>query len=113
VPGQEIRHYVPGRPPYVYLLSRVAHAHPLRPLAATDGARLLALDRLAAPGARDLLASRLGPGRIAGEPEAADEIIERCARLPLALTIVAARAAAKPDFPRRHRRRTEPGHRRP
>jgi hypothetical protein len=97
VPGQETRHYVPGRPPYVYLLSRVAHAHPLRPLAATGGTYLLARDRLAAPGARDFLASRLGPGRIAGEPEAADEIIERCARLPQ--TIVAARPAAKPDFP--------------
>jgi len=36
-----------------------------------EGARLLALDRLAAPGARDLLVSRLGWGRIAGEPGAA------------------------------------------
>ena len=36
---------------------------------------------------------------MASEPEAADEIIERCARLPLALTIAAARAATRPSFP--------------
>ena len=39
-----------------------------------------------------LLARRLGAERIASEPEAAGEIVERCARLPLALAIVAARA---------------------
>ena len=92
----QVRPLLPGSPG---CLALVTSRDNLTALAATDGARLLALDRLAAPGARDLLVSRLGPGRIAGEPEAADEIIERCARLPLALTIVAARAAAKPDFP--------------
>lgn len=34
-----------------------------------------------------------------GEPRAVDEIITRCARLPLALSIVAAHAAAHPGFP--------------
>jgi len=36
---------------------------------------------------------------VAGEPDAVDVIIARCARLPLALAIVAARAAANPRFP--------------
>ena len=36
---------------------------------------------------------------MAAEPEAVDEIIARCARLPLALAIVAARAATHPAFP--------------
>ena len=37
--------------------------------------------------------------RVGLEPEAVDEIIERCARLPLALAVVAARAATHPTFP--------------
>jgi tetratricopeptide (TPR) repeat protein len=35
---------------------------------------------------------------VAAEPDAMDEIITRCARLPLALSIAAARAATHPDF---------------
>ena len=45
-----------------------------------------------------MLAARLGPGRIADEPAAADELAGLCARLPLALAITAARAAAHPGF---------------
>jgi len=36
---------------------------------------------------------------VLAEPPAVDEIIERCARLPLALAVVAARAAFRADFP--------------
>jgi tetratricopeptide (TPR) repeat protein len=36
---------------------------------------------------------------VASEPEAVDDIIACCARLPLALTIAAARAATSPSFP--------------
>ncbi|HET6211999.1 MAG TPA: BTAD domain-containing putative transcriptional regulator, partial [Micromonosporaceae bacterium] len=65
-------------------------------LVATDGAHPLSLDLLTAAEARQLLARRLGADRIANEPRAVEEIIERCARLPLALTVVAARAATHP-----------------
>jgi tetratricopeptide (TPR) repeat protein/transcriptional regulator with XRE-family HTH domain len=68
-------------------------------LAAAEGARLLCLDVLTGAEARELLARRLGSERAAAEPRAVAEIIESCARLPLALTIVAARTAARPDFP--------------
>jgi DNA-binding SARP family transcriptional activator/tetratricopeptide (TPR) repeat protein len=64
----------------------------------TEGAHPLSLGLLSAAEARDLLARRLGPDRVAAEPHAADEIITSCARLPLALAIVAARAAAHPGF---------------
>src|SRR5205807_541760 len=37
--------------------------------------------------------------RVAAEPRAVDEIVDACARLPLALAVVAARAAIRPDFP--------------
>ncbi|MGH3410258.1 MAG: tetratricopeptide repeat protein, partial [Streptosporangiaceae bacterium] len=47
---------------------------------------------------REMLTERLGAGRVAAEPEAADELIGLCARLPLALAITAARAVAHPGF---------------
>jgi tetratricopeptide (TPR) repeat protein len=61
-----------------------------------EGANHIALDVLADPDARDLLAQRIGPDRLAAEPEAASVLINLCARLPLALSIVAARAANHP-----------------
>ncbi|HEX8627570.1 MAG TPA: NB-ARC domain-containing protein [Catenuloplanes sp.] len=62
-------------------------------LAATDGADLLTVALPDQAESRDLLARRLGEGREMAWSEAADEVIARCARLPLALSIVAARAA--------------------
>ncbi len=48
--------------------------------------------------ARETLERRLGVDRVAAEPEAVEEIIQLCGRLPLALAIVATRAAAHSDF---------------
>ena len=45
-----------------------------------------------------MLAARLGPARVEAEPEAVDEIIGNCYGLPLALAVVAARAAERPTF---------------
>jgi DNA-binding SARP family transcriptional activator/tetratricopeptide (TPR) repeat protein len=67
-------------------------------LVAADGAYPLALDLLTEVESRELLERRLGPRRVASEPDAARWIIEICARLPLALTLVAARAATHPSF---------------
>ncbi|MFJ3404639.1 AfsR/SARP family transcriptional regulator [Promicromonospora sp. NPDC090134] len=47
----------------------------------------------------DLLALRVGAERCAAEPEAARRIVERCAGLPLAVVIAAARVLARPAFP--------------
>jgi DNA-binding SARP family transcriptional activator len=68
-------------------------------LAATDGARLITLDVLAQTEARMLLAARIGSGRSAEEPDAVAEIAELCGRLPLALAVAAAKAAARPVIP--------------
>ena len=68
-------------------------------LAATHGAQLLSLDVLPAAEARDLLAARLGNARAASEPAVIAELAELCARLPLALSIAAALAAARPGLP--------------
>src|SRR5208283_1607641 len=46
-----------------------------------------------------LLAARLGPERVAAEPEAVTELVARCGHLPLALAVMAARAAADPGLP--------------
>jgi DNA-binding SARP family transcriptional activator/tetratricopeptide (TPR) repeat protein len=67
-------------------------------LVVAEGAVQLGLDVLSVGEARLLLAGRLGSGRVAAEPAAADELIGLCARLPLALAITAARAVAHPGF---------------
>jgi DNA-binding SARP family transcriptional activator/tetratricopeptide (TPR) repeat protein len=72
--------------------------NPLSGLAMTDGARLLTLDLPSPLTAREILERRLGSARVAAEPEAVQQIIQLCGRLPLALAIVSARAAAHPDF---------------
>jgi tetratricopeptide (TPR) repeat protein len=68
-------------------------------LAAVEGAHLLSLDVLTDAEARELLSRRLGPGRARREPAAVSELIDLCARLPLALSIAAARAATEPFCP--------------
>jgi DNA-binding SARP family transcriptional activator/tetratricopeptide (TPR) repeat protein len=70
-------------------------------LLAVECAHPLTLGLLPADDARDLLARRIGAGRVDAEPDAVDDIITRCARLPVSLAIVAARAATRPLFPLR------------
>jgi DNA-binding SARP family transcriptional activator/DNA-binding XRE family transcriptional regulator/DNA-binding transcriptional ArsR family regulator len=77
----------------------VTARHQLVDLIALDGARSLTLDVLPAAAARLLLIRRLGADRVYGQPDAVDRIVHRCAGLPLALSIVAARAAARPRLP--------------
>jgi tetratricopeptide (TPR) repeat protein len=89
----QVRPLLPGARTCLVL---VTSRNQLIDLIAADGAHSVTLDLLTVDEARDLLARRLGTERVAGEPEAIDEIITRCARLPLALAIVAARAAANP-----------------
>jgi tetratricopeptide (TPR) repeat protein len=67
-------------------------------LVATDGAHPIGLDLLDAAESRDLLAARLGADRVAAEADAVADVVDRCAGLPLALAIVAARAATNPHF---------------
>jgi tetratricopeptide (TPR) repeat protein len=67
-------------------------------LAATHGATMLTLEVLTEEEARELLARRLGAGRLAAEPEVIGELAGLCARLPLALSIAAARAASHPQL---------------
>ncbi|MEV8504923.1 BTAD domain-containing putative transcriptional regulator [Actinoplanes sp. NPDC051475] len=67
-------------------------------LLARTGARLLRLEPPDHEEALDLLAARVADDRIRAEP-AAHDLVDLCGRLPLALTVVAARATARPHVP--------------
>jgi tetratricopeptide (TPR) repeat protein len=91
----QVRPLLVGSPGCLVL---VTSRHRLAGIAVGEGARLVSLDVLTRDEARRLLAARLGAGRVAAEPAAAGELIELCARLPLALAIVAALASAGPEL---------------
>jgi tetratricopeptide (TPR) repeat protein len=91
-----VRPLLPASPASVVLITSRSQ---LAGLAAANGARLLSLDLLTHHEAVDLLTARIGDDRAAAEPAAVDEIARLCARLPLALAVTAARAAARPRFP--------------
>jgi DNA-binding SARP family transcriptional activator/Flp pilus assembly protein TadD len=94
--AEQVRPLLPSAPG---CLALVTSRNRLTSLAAAEGARLLTVDLLAPAQARELLTSRLDPHRVAAEPAAVDAIAAHCAGLPLALAIVAARAAAEPRLP--------------
>jgi DNA-binding SARP family transcriptional activator/tetratricopeptide (TPR) repeat protein len=91
-----VRPLLPGTPG---CLTLVTSRDQLAGLTVTEGACPLRLDLLGDSDARNLLARRVGAARVAWEREAVNEIVERCAGLPLALSIAAARAVLRPDFP--------------
>jgi DNA-binding SARP family transcriptional activator len=80
-------------------LAVVTSRDQLAPLVATHGAVAIYLDLLSPREAGDLLGSRIGVERVAAEPGAVADLITRCARLPLALTVTAARAQASRGLP--------------
>ena len=90
--AQQVRPLLPGSPGCLVL---VTSRHQLPGLVAAHGARPLALDLPSPDEAREMMTRRLG----ATDPETLDEIIALCARLPLALSIAAARAATRPNLP--------------
>jgi DNA-binding SARP family transcriptional activator len=93
---QQVRPLLPASPGSLVL---VTSRNQLSGLAATNGAWLLSLDVLSHAEAVQLLTSRIGQARAAAEADAVDQIATLCARLPLALAVAAARAAAQPGFP--------------
>ncbi|MEU5781206.1 tetratricopeptide repeat protein [Micromonospora lupini] len=87
---------LPGSPTCTVL---VTSRHQLRGLTVTHGARTLTLDRLSEAEARELLGAHLGRARALQHRSALDALVRHCGGLPLALAIVAARAATHPDHP--------------
>jgi tetratricopeptide (TPR) repeat protein/transcriptional regulator with XRE-family HTH domain len=92
--ADQVRPLLPGGPGCMVL---VTSRRKLTSLTAIEGAHQVSLDLLAHGEAYEVLARRLGTARAAAEREAVDELIGLCARLPLALGVAAARAAAQPS----------------
>ncbi|MGC0417467.1 tetratricopeptide repeat protein [Embleya sp. AB8] len=64
-----------------------------------DGVVPIHLEPLDRQAAVDLLAATMNDDRVRREPSQADELVELCARLPLAVQVAAARLAARPARP--------------
>ncbi|HZM83143.1 MAG TPA: BTAD domain-containing putative transcriptional regulator [Candidatus Limnocylindrales bacterium] len=94
--AEHARPLLPGMPGCLVM---VTSRNELTGLLAAEGAHSITLDLMTGGEAHDLLAARLGAQRVQAEPDAAAQIITRCSRLPLPLTIMAARAVTRPDFP--------------
>jgi tetratricopeptide (TPR) repeat protein len=89
----QVRPLLPASPRCLVL---VTSRREMSALAASEGARLVSLDVLTEPEALELLSARLGPDRTARERDAVGDLARLCAGLPLALSVVVARAAAQP-----------------
>ncbi|WP_326615499.1 tetratricopeptide repeat protein (plasmid) [Streptomyces scopuliridis] len=93
---EHVRPLLPGSPSCLVI---VTSRNQLTSLIANEGAQPLTLHQLTSADAHDFLRLRLGNERVSAHPLAVDEIVTLCARLPLALSVVAARAAINPGFP--------------
>ncbi|WP_280903848.1 BTAD domain-containing putative transcriptional regulator [Streptomyces sp. MAA16] len=92
---EQVRPLLPGTPGCLVIITSRSR---LSGLVAGHGAHPLTLGLPSADEAHAMLVRRVGHARAAAEPVAADDIVNRCARLPLALAIVASRAARHPGF---------------
>jgi tetratricopeptide (TPR) repeat protein/transcriptional regulator with XRE-family HTH domain len=86
--ADQVRPLLPAGPGCLVL---VTSRNQLTGLVAAQGAQPVPLDVLSDAEAAELLGRRLGPER--ADPESVARLVALCARLPLALTVTAARAA--------------------
>jgi tetratricopeptide (TPR) repeat protein/transcriptional regulator with XRE-family HTH domain len=91
--ADQVRPLLPGSSDSLVVITS---RDPLTSLVAAYGAHPVVLDVLSSDDARELLERRVGADRLFREPAATEEIIVRCAGLPLALSVVAARAVVRP-----------------
>jgi DNA-binding SARP family transcriptional activator len=93
--AEQVRPLLPASPGCLVIVTSRSQ---LTSLVAVEGAFPLTLDVLGDAEAHELLTRCLGPQRVTGDPAAADELIQLCARLPLALSIAAARTVSQPGL---------------
>ncbi|WP_344862648.1 AfsR/SARP family transcriptional regulator [Amycolatopsis ultiminotia] len=93
--SDQLRPLVPGPGCLVVVTSRWQ----LRGLAATHDVRRVALSELDNDEAVELLASTIGVERVEADPAATERFVRYCGGLPLAIRILAVRAAQFPDLP--------------
>ncbi|MGW3460602.1 BTAD domain-containing putative transcriptional regulator [Streptomyces olivaceoviridis] len=94
--SDHVRPLLPGTPGCLILITSRDR---LTGLVASHGAFPVALEVLEEQQAVNFLSERIGEARTAAEPLAVRDIVRACARLPLALALVAAHAATHPTFP--------------
>ncbi|MBM7785312.1 AfsR/SARP family transcriptional regulator [Tenggerimyces flavus] len=92
--AEQVRPLLPGNPGCAVV---VTSRQRLGGLIAREGGHLVSLDVLSSDEAQELLAELLGPERLAVEPASAAELVQLCAKLPLALRISAAGLAVHPE----------------
>lgn len=93
--ADQVRPLLPGSAACVTV---VTSRDALAGLTAGEGAARVDVGRMSLPDARALLGARLGVPLPAGASRAVDDLVERCARLPLALRVAAERLrGAGPD----------------
>lgn len=93
--AEQVRSLLPGSPGCAVIITSRGQ---LISLVAAEGAHHFNVRPFADGEARQLLTGRIGPGRVAAEPDSVADIVAFCGGLPLALSIVAARAAVHPEF---------------
>lgn len=91
----QVRPLLPGDPGCLVVVTSRAS---LTGLVVGEGASRLTLDLLTPEEAQGMVRTILRPRRAEAEPDAVVELIETCARLPLALRIAAGRVAAHPHL---------------
>jgi DNA-binding SARP family transcriptional activator len=89
----QVRPLLPASPGCMVIITS---RNQLTGMVAAEGAHPVPLEVLADDEAIDLLRQRLRQDAIDGAPTAVNEIIRLCGRLPLALSVTAARAATQP-----------------
>ncbi|MET8977358.1 BTAD domain-containing putative transcriptional regulator [Streptomyces sp. NPDC004539] len=93
--ADQVRPLLPGAAGCLVLITS---RNQLTSLVVSGGAHPLTLDLLSPEDARRSLVRRLGADRVAAEPAAVDTIVSLCGGLPLALSIITARALMNPTF---------------
>lgn len=94
--AEQVEPLLPGSAGCLVLVTSRAR---LSGLVVRHGARRLCLSGLPDAEALALIGGIVGEARVTAEPRAAAELVARCANLPLALRIVADRAAGRPGRP--------------
>ncbi|XVV03262.1 BTAD domain-containing putative transcriptional regulator [Actinosynnema sp. CA-248983] len=96
--SEQVRPLLPGAPGCLVLITS---RNLLTGLVVREGARPLRVDPLGRDDAVALVREQVGAERSAAEPDAVADLVDRCARLPLALVVVGARATRMPGAPLR------------
>ncbi|MEQ4721156.1 BTAD domain-containing putative transcriptional regulator [Nonomuraea sp. B19D2] len=93
---EQVEPLLPGSPGCVVVITS---RNRLPGLNATRGASLIGLDALTRAETRRLLGRHLGESRIDADPDSAAVLVEHSDGLPLAISVLTARAAMHPGFP--------------